>query len=284
MLMADSEQMLRENLPSADLQPQYDDMRVSAYEYLRTHSLLENKYHFGAHLIKQIIKTPHQELGSHTFSHYYTQDGSKNSPAIFAADCEAFKKISARFGVPITSIVFPRNQVTKEALDVCVTQGFTAYRGTPNHFLYTGKAETKQTNPVLRALRLLDTYLNLTGHHTYTGVKPLYTKETPNQTMAVNRHNLSTKKSLNNVQGSWFLRPYNHRLRLLERLKLRRIKNAMTYAAKNGEVYHLWWHPHNFGINQEQNFKNLTEILEHFKCLEKEYGMMSRNISETSEV
>jgi peptidoglycan/xylan/chitin deacetylase (PgdA/CDA1 family) len=276
MLMADCEQTLKAHLPSTDLHPQYDDMRVSAYEYLRTHSPLENKYHFGPHLVELILKTPQQELGSHTFSHYYAQDGVKNGKAVFQTDCEAFKKISARFGVPITSIVFPRNQVTSDALEVCRDKGFTAYRGTPRHFLYTGKAEAKQTNPVLRALRLLDTYLNLSGYHTYSIDRIRGTNSSVNRTIS------STPKPLVNVQGSWFLRPYNHRLRLLERLKIRRIKNAMTYAAKNGEVYHLWWHPHNFGINQDQNFKNLKEILEHYKYLQKKYGIESKNMREVT--
>jgi hypothetical protein len=68
----------------------------------------------------------------------------------------------------------------------------------------------------------------------------------------------------------------------LEPLRLRRIKKAMTYAAKRGEVFHLWWHPHNFGINQEENFKNLTEILEHFKTLQRKYSMRSASMKEIS--
>ena len=67
-------------------------------------------------------------------------------------------------------------------------------------------------------------------------------------------------------------------LSFLEPLRLRRIKKSMTYAAKRGEIFHLWWHPHNFGVNQEQNFENLTEILKHFKALEKEYGMQSASM------
>jgi hypothetical protein len=102
--------------------------------------------------------------------------------------------------------------------------------------------------------------------------------------MAINRHSESseTTAELINVPGSWFLRPYSHKLRFLEWMKLRRIKNAMTYAAKNGKLYHLWWHPHNFGKNQDQNFKNLTEILEHFTYLQKEYEMESMNMQEVA--
>ncbi len=315
MLMYEHSNELFKHLPPVPLQPKYGDMRLSAYDYLSTADLRDthSKYYFGKHLVEKIVNTPYQELASHTFSHYYTQDGIKNGFAVFGADCDAFANASAWTGAPITSIVFPRNQITKEALETCSEKGFTAYRGTPNHFLYTGKAEAKQTNPLLRALRLLDTYLNLTGHHTHKiGVSPLFTTEEEkleNSAMAVNRSTVDTStpttdknipvnryifsssdsvfeptKSLISVPGSWFLRPYNHTLRMLEWLKIRRIKNAMTYAAKNGELYHLWWHPHNFGKNQDQNFKNLEAILNHFAYLKKEYGMESMNMKDATNV
>ena len=54
----------------------------------------------------------------------------------------------------------------------------------------------------------------------------------------------------------------------------------MTHAARRGEIFHLWWHPHNLGINQEQNFKNLEEILLHFTQLQKKYGMQSASMSD----
>ena len=48
--------------------------------------------------------------------------------------------------------------------------------------------------------------------------------------------------------------------------------NEMTMAAKKGEIYHLWWHPHNFGINLYENMNNLKLILEHFKKLQAQYA------------
>lgn len=267
MLMCKDKQTLLGALPTKERQPRYQDMRVSSYEYIE-HTELGNDasadpYHFGSYLVEKIIQTPHQELGSHTFSHYYCLDGNQNSSAIFSADCKAFKKATNSFGVPITSIVFPRNQMTKEALGVCAQFGYTAYRGTPSHFLYTGKKEQDQTNIFLRALRLVDTYINISGHHTAS--------------IPTNAH------SICNVQGSWFLRPYSKTLSALEKMKLRRIKNSMTYAAKHNQLFHLWWHPHNFGINRKENIKNLLEIIEHFKMLQNTYGMQSANMREISE-
>ena len=43
----------------------------------------------------------------------------------------------------------------------------------------------------------------------------------------------------------------------------------MTYAARNNLTYHLWWHPHNFGVHQNENFSFLEEILSHYDKLNK---------------
>lgn len=49
----------------------------------------------------------------------------------------------------------------------------------------------------------------------------------------------------------------------------------MSFAAKKGLVYHLWWHPHNFGINQSENFSFLENILKHYKKLNTEFDFES---------
>ncbi len=275
MLMSTNKEGLIQHLPSKELQPHYSNMEASAYVHITTHSIKENEstdpYHFGQSLVEEIIHAPHQELGSHTFSHYYCLDGEENDDAVFNADCEAFTKAAEPFSQKITSIVFPRNQTTTRALHTCADYGFTAYRGTPTHFLYTGKKEREQTNPLLRILRLLDTYINISGHHTY-----------PIRAVNSSINNNKERYPLNNVQGSWFLRPYSYSLRLFESLKIRRIKKSMTYAAVHNEVFHLWWHPHNFGINRKQNLQNLLSIIVHFHYLKEKYGMQSATMNEVA--
>ena len=58
------------------------------------------------------------------------------------------------------------------------------------------------------------------------------------------------------------------------------IKNEMLYAAINNKNYHLWWHPHNFGINEEDNLNNLSEILENYHYLNERFGMCTASMSE----
>lgn len=86
-----------------------------------------------------------------------------------------------------------------------------------------------------------------------------------------------------NIPSSRFLRPYHAVLFFLEKRKVKRIKDSMTYAAKHGEVFHLWWHPHNFGMHREQMLKQLEEILSYYKFLNQKYGMQSMNMSEIAE-
>lgn len=263
MLMAPNKDELLSLLPPRELQPIYEDMDVSSYRYIETmpigRSEQDDTYHFGSTLVQKILATPHQEIGNHTFSHYYCIDGHKNSDEVFEADIDAFNRIAETYGVHATSIVFPRNQTSPEALRVCHEKGIRAYRGNEDHFLYRARGDEEQSL-FIRAFRLLDHYINISGHHTYTVEKK--------------------EGEIVNIPASRFLRPWSKALSFLEPLRIRRIKNAMTYAAKRGEVFHLWWHPHNFGINQEENFKNLTEILNHFKTLQEQYEMQSASMTD----
>ena len=56
----------------------------------------------------------------------------------------------------------------------------------------------------------------------------------------------------------------------------------MTHAAKNDQLFHLWWHPHNFGNDIEANMLFLKEILKHFVLLKEKYNMSSLNMEEIS--
>ena len=262
MLMARNKSELMELLPPIHVRPKYEDEKVSAYYHIEHGSIGDDEesdpYHFAPSLVQMIAETPGQEFANHTFSHYYCIDGYENDPAIFARDLEAHDQISKSYGITTRSIIFPRNQSSEEALRVCKEKGITAYRGNETHVLYRPRKDSEQTL-LIRGFRLLDHYLNITGHHTYT-----LPKEDAN--------------GMINIPASRFFRPWNRTFSIFEWLKLRRIKKSMTHAAKQGEVFHLWWHPHNFGINQKQNLQNLEEIIRHFEFLKKKYGMQTASM------
>lgn len=263
MLMYPSKNSLAGAVPLKKDQPPYKNSKLSSYNHLKNASIDERDVHyFAPELVEKIINTPGQELASHTFSHYYTLERQVGGEGeAFAADCLIMQKTCARLGQSPTSIIFPRNQWNAEALATIKQFGFTAFRGTENHFLYKTRTDKNQNNLLIRGLRLMDHYLNLSGHHTYP---------------------LPPKADLINLPASRFLRPCSSRLAFLEKRRLRRLKNSMTHAAQHGEVFHLWWHPHNFGANTEANFKILIELLEHYQHLKNEHDMRSLTMQEAA--
>ena len=78
-------------------------------------------------------------------------------------------------------------------------------------------------------------------------------------------------------------KPYNPKLKVFEKLKIYRIKNQMLNAARNNKVFHLWFHPHNIGINQDLILENLEIIFEYYKYLKGTFGFESMNMREAED-
>ncbi len=128
----------------------------------------------------------------------------------------------------LTSIVFPRNQMAPDYLKVCARWASPRFAAT-NTLRSTPRGGDSEQRPLIRAGRLLDSYLPLTG---------------------ANAHAPRLVEGMVDVPASRFLRPARGR-GVLERLRLKRITSAMETAARQGLVFHLWWHPHNFGVGTE---------------------------------
>ena len=50
-------------------------------------------------------------------------------------------------------------------------------------------------------------------------------------------------------------------------------------AARRRTLFHLWWHPHNFGVDLQENLAFLRDILDHFRTLQDRYGMRSMTMA-----
>jgi len=243
--------------------PHYDDARLSPYTEIGAVGQDENEdpFHFARSLLEQIRSSPAQEIGTHTFSHYYCLEPTQ-SIAAFRADLGAAMAAAADFGVILKSIVFPRNQYDEAHLRICDEIGLKAFRGNPQSWLYRPRIGAEET-PWLRAARLLDSYCDLSSHYCYSLTKPLGGVPM-------------------NLPASRFLRPYIARVPTAQAFQERRVKDDLTYAARQGLVYHLWWHPHNFGAHLEKNIGTLRRILDHFDGLREPYGMRSKNMAEST--
>ncbi len=252
LLFCETKDEMLASLP--EQRPTYANAQISNYAYLDEVGDNEAKdpYHFAASLLTRVQDCPGQEIATHTFSHYYCLEPGQTQSQ-FAADLDAAVDIAARRGITFKSIVFPRGQYDESAVATCVQRGITIYRGSEAGWMYQPRARTHETLP-RRAARLADTYMNLSGSNT-----------------APTEANGTTT----NVRGSRFLRPYSQRLSRLEPLRLSRITRAMTFAARHGETFHLWWHPHNLGADRARNLGALCHVLDHFETLRNEYGMRS---------
>lgn len=166
--------------------PGYDNRALCPYHYLEQPTDIDERYHFAPALIDLIAATPHQEIATHTYSHYYCREAGQTA-ATFRADIAAAIRIAATRGLIPRSLVFPRNQWHPDYLAILAEHGITAYR--------------------------------------------------------------------DNEEG-WL------------------------YAARHHEVFHLWWDPHNFGVDTDQNMRFLGQVIEEFERLRRNDGMRSLGMAE----
>jgi len=143
---------MRAALPAR--KPRYTDARLCSYNYLDEVGADEERdpYYYGLSLIKRILDHPAQEIGTHTFSHFYCLEEGGDVEA-FRADLEAARAAAARLGIKLASIVFPRNQVDPAHLSVCREFGLRAFRGNERVWFHRARRGSEQTLPV-RASRL----------------------------------------------------------------------------------------------------------------------------------
>jgi peptidoglycan/xylan/chitin deacetylase (PgdA/CDA1 family) len=252
MLFCESKEELVARLPERT--PAYARPRLSPYGDVRGLGRDEHAdpLHFAPSLIREIAGTPGQEVGTHTFSHFYCLERGQTA-ADFEADLCAAVDVARARGIDLRSIVFPRNQVNRAYLPICREHGLTAYRGNQRAWMHApgGVAADGSAG---RAGRLLDAYLPISRPDVRAAEPP-------------------GTAGLVNVPASRFFRPRPRAAGLFESRKVRRMLGELERAARQGAVYHLWWHPHNFGAYQDLHLAQLDAVLDRFSRLRAE-GMM----------
>lgn len=259
LVFAENQEEARAFAPA--LRPTYVQEELSPYGDLDRPGLDKNAAcYFAPALVRRIAQTPHQELATHTFAHFYCNEPGQEQ-AQFEADLDAAVSIAAARNVRLRSLVFPRNQVNRGYLEALSGKGITAYRGVPARWaLQRGRG--RMDTLARRGVRLADNYARITGPRTERargGPAPV------------------------DLPGTRFLRPVSTRLGTLEPSKEARITGEMTQAAQAGHAYHLWWHPHNFGRSPKENLAMLERLLEHARRLKYSHGWQSRAMGELAE-
>ena len=261
MLMASNKEELLECKPTE--LPTYTEPRFSSYNHMNEVGQCEadDPFHYASSLVNMIETYSNQEIGSHTFSHYYCKaDGQ--TLAQFSDDLYcAQRMMEKKIGRKACSLVFPRNQFTEEyALAAAAENGFKCVRGNPESFAYNNGKTLGA-----RVARFLDTYINICG-------------------MKCSRLEDCKRDCYVNIPASRFFRKYDTRFQFLEKAKVACIKRQMRYAAQKGKIFHLWWHPHNVSINSDKSLEQLRNLFEYYRELNKRYGFASKTMQEIADV
>lgn len=256
MIFADNVSMAKRFSPDPSKRPSYVNESLSGYRCFDQGDIVqEPDCFFAPATIDRILQYEGQEVGSHTFSHYYCKEAGQTVEQ-FRDDMTSAINIAKTKSISLKSIVLPRNQSVKQYNQVLEEFGITSFRDLENTWFNKIGIIWLE-----RLFRLMDVYLPLSNGCYHPKVED----------------------GVVNLMGSRMYKPYFKPLGFLEGLKIHRIKKQMLYAAQNGLVYHLWWHPHNIGVMTDFHLKQLDEIFSYYSELSKEYGMRSLNMKEMAE-
>lgn len=239
--------------------PQYTDANLDPYKEPLGWDENDDPSHFAPGIVDTIAASPRQEIATHTWSHYYCIEAGADLES-FRQDLESALSIARSRGIEMTSIVLPRNQWNPEFENVLRDVGINCVRGPQPGWMYRPIPEAQQTLP-RRVARLFDSHLPVTP---WAGAE---------------WSDLQYRPGLVDVPASAFLRPATGR-ELIDRMRLRRLMNAMSRSAEAGRIFHLWWHPHNFGVNLAENLTRLRSVLEHVRSLHDQFGLQSMTMKE----
>ncbi|MDX2009476.1 MAG: polysaccharide deacetylase family protein [Myxococcaceae bacterium] len=242
------------------VKPRYERQELDPYPELDSAGASEDQdpFHFASSIVETIAKAKHQELATHTFSHYYCLEPGQSVEA-FRADLEAARTIGEAYGEVVRSIVFPRNQFALPYLREAREAGVLCYRGNPQRWFWQPRPSGEESK-AQRIARLADAYL-------------------PGGDRAVQRPELDPS-GLVNVPATQFLRPWHPRASFADGMRRRRIREQMTRAARDQGLFHLWWHPNNFSRDIQKNIEFLESVLDDFSVLQRQYAMRSSTMHE----
>jgi len=174
-------------------------------------------------------KTEH-EIGTHTFSHMYTDD-PYTTQEDWEYELQQVAKLHRQLKLPVArSIVYPRNQI--KYLDTLPKYGIIAYRGVEGNRL-------RERRGLVHLL-----------HRALAVPPPTYDLKS-----------CKVGDKLVNLPASQFLLAYDGiRNRIPTASRVHQAQLGLEKAAAKNELYHLWFHPFNLGTSPRM-FDALEQIL-----------------------
>lgn len=172
------------------------------------------------------------EIGSHGFTHALCHE-ERTTREVFISELKGSQSVAKNTGVDISTLVYPQNSI--KYTDTLSENGFSCYRGVDPTWYnkYTG---------ILKKLgHVLDNYFRITP-------------PTVNPVMDGN---------VVNLPGSYFFPHKDGWAKFLPiSFRVKKAKKAIKKAIKNGETFHLWFHPFNFASDEEGLLEGLENVFE----------------------
>lgn len=199
----------------------------------------KRRYQF---IYEKLINQPNIEIASHTYQHIFPMKCSKLEVL------EDFNKMdNLRNTIPMTTIIFPRNQTTPDIIEEIQRRGFTHYRNTLNKwFLKTNK--TGNDSKIKRSfIQMMELF-------------PL------NRSVEI-----SEQQGLYAISDSRFFRIFQNSFpqNILKKWYLWTLRLELSYSLKRKKFYHIWFHPHNL-MKSSDGLKQLEEFFQYFNSKRKE--------------
>jgi peptidoglycan/xylan/chitin deacetylase (PgdA/CDA1 family) len=263
MLMSESREEWERYRPRVT--PRYLDPSLDTYRVEVGDSEAADPLHFGMSLVEQIRHRAGQEIGSHSYGHYCALEPGSD-PESFRQDLESAVAIAKSKGITLRSLVPPRLQFNSAYAQIITEAGFTNCRSSAAGWLYRASNGARYFRPDIRAGRLIDHFLPITGDQ------------------VIQWATIPFVGSLCCLPASFFLRAYSPQLRHLDPLRFQRIARGIRSAARTGGVYHLWWHPHNAGAHTDEYLAFLRKLLDVYADCRERYGMLSLTMADAADM
>lgn len=232
------------------IDPKYPDLK-SFKNYFKDvgNSEEDDPLHFGKQVIEEHLLSDKIELASHSFTHLRYLD-QENREDVFDKDTYVSKKVLESIQKKqIETNIFPKNQYSLQALKLLKDRQFLSYR--PSTF-FSGKRSTAGTKEESFSFK----------------IKRILKETIPNS----NQGEYTFQPHAQYVTR--FLRPFKSKM--LSYYQLNIIKSELHFCALNQIDYHLWWHPHNFGINPKLSILQLETLLQYFDSLRDKFNFPAR--------
>jgi hypothetical protein len=205
-----------------------------------------DKLWFAPNLV-QLIRTASvpQDIGSHGYAHIYFGEASRDE---LRADLLAAKRVHDSNGLAFDSFVFPRNQIAH--LDLLKEVGVRVFRSLDQGwFMDVANGAGRVAG---RIANLVDKILPITPGT----VRP------------------RSASGLTELPSSMLMLARNGLRRAVHpSVTVAKAKRGLDAAARDGNTFHLWFHPSNFYFDTKQQLETLAAILDYAAKLRSSNGL-----------